>query len=891
MLSRMSFGGQWRDYQQRVLEEFEGLIADRRLHVVAAPGSGKTVLGLELIRRFGHPALVLAPSRTIRDQWAERLVPLFLPEPPGAEELSRDLAALRGLTCTTYQALHAHWADDDGGARFAALVEQLKAHGALTLVLDEAHHLRREWWSALTALVDALPQAHLVALTATPPYDAPAAEWARYDAMCGPIDLEIGAPELVRRGDLCPHQDHVLFSRPDQDALDLLEARRAWIAQLSADLRADGGFLTWLGVHPWLVEPDRHAEAILEAPELLSAVLVLLASAGRELPSAPLKLLGVKARDVPPPSAFWLEVLLNGFLFSHAETFRLGEERVKHLRSGLSKHGLIEGSRVKLEESKRIFTLMAGSLAKLDSIAAIAAAEAAALGGALRLLVLSDHVRAEELPRRPMADYRPAKLGVVPVFEVLRRSLPPGQRPGVLTGTLVILPDSAVPALHQLGRARGVEPEDLRAAALPGCPGYARIEASGKGETALVGLVTALFQAGDITLLVGTQALLGEGWDAPCVNSLVLASNSAAFMLSNQMRGRAIRIDPAAPDKVANIWHLASVETLPAGPLPGLAQRLEWGRLDRGDGPTSDYDLLERRFRAFEGIANGESARITNGIERLGLWQAESLDACNARTLALAADRAGTAARWQRSFGCAAPRAHVREVASPNYAPQRLAWGHTLSWLAISAGSAGALAGANELRTASTAGNLPVLAMAVAGAATLASLPRLAQAARLAWRNGSLESSLTQVGQAVLHGLREAGAISDAQWHNAQLVVERDSSGVIDLLVEGVPRAAERTVLAAMAEVLGPVGNPRYLLVRKSRLGLKHRTDYHAVPEAIGRQKAWAEAFHREWEQQVGPSDLVFTRTGEGRIALLRARARSFAAGFQRRVDRRSAWR
>ena len=54
LLAAMRFSGSWRDYQQRVLDEFGELAADGRVHVVAAPGSGKTVLGLELVRRIGR---------------------------------------------------------------------------------------------------------------------------------------------------------------------------------------------------------------------------------------------------------------------------------------------------------------------------------------------------------------------------------------------------------------------------------------------------------------------------------------------------------------------------------------------------------------------------------------------------------------------------------------------------------------------------------------------------------------------------------------------------------------------------------------------------------------------------------------------------------------------
>ncbi|MBW8791448.1 MAG: DEAD/DEAH box helicase family protein, partial [Rhizobium leguminosarum] len=75
----LAFQGKWRKYQQKILDDLTNLIGDDGLHIVAAPGSGKTVLGLEVMCRLGEATLILAPSKTIRDQWAHRLRTMFLP--------------------------------------------------------------------------------------------------------------------------------------------------------------------------------------------------------------------------------------------------------------------------------------------------------------------------------------------------------------------------------------------------------------------------------------------------------------------------------------------------------------------------------------------------------------------------------------------------------------------------------------------------------------------------------------------------------------------------------------------------------------------------------------------------------------------------------------------
>ena len=47
----------WRSYQQSVLEQLHIHLKNNHLHLVAPPGSGKTVLGLEVMRRMNLPHL------------------------------------------------------------------------------------------------------------------------------------------------------------------------------------------------------------------------------------------------------------------------------------------------------------------------------------------------------------------------------------------------------------------------------------------------------------------------------------------------------------------------------------------------------------------------------------------------------------------------------------------------------------------------------------------------------------------------------------------------------------------------------------------------------------------------------------------------------------------
>ena len=74
----LSFRGVWREYQARILREADTYLEDKRIHIVAAPGAGKTTLGIELIRRSGKPCLILSPRIIIQQQWLGRIRESFV---------------------------------------------------------------------------------------------------------------------------------------------------------------------------------------------------------------------------------------------------------------------------------------------------------------------------------------------------------------------------------------------------------------------------------------------------------------------------------------------------------------------------------------------------------------------------------------------------------------------------------------------------------------------------------------------------------------------------------------------------------------------------------------------------------------------------------------------
>lgn len=879
----LKFKGTWRSYQARVLENVGRYLADGKIHIVAAPGSGKTTLGIELIRRMNGNVLILAPSITIREQWVARIKEAFLCDGcKGEDYLSQDLKNPKAITVATYQALHSamtrfQGTEKDGEEDAATTVEvdyagfdlvgTMQKADIKILCLDECHHLRSEWWKDLEEFKSKFNNIKTISLTATPPYDSTPAMWTRYMNMCGEIDEEITIPELVKEGSLCPHQDYVYFNYPtkaeEQEVRKFTERSNA----MMQTLMRDDQLLSYIRTHKGL-NGQSSDDLLLDDPAYLSSILIYLQSRNVPFPSRLQRLLG--AKHLPNMSTEWMECLLQGFLYDDADSYMCDKTYREMLIDQLKAQGLIEKRKVVMTKSAAIEKLLTNSLGKCNSIRDIVFHEYQTTGDALRLLVLTDYIRKEYEKSLGNEESDVNALGVLPFFEMLRRenAKKGGHvRFGVLCGTIVIIPAEAREALERevadcgkvtFSKVGNLEKSD-----------YLKVTAVGDAHF-LTGAVTNIFAQGAMQVLIGTKSLLGEGWDSPCINSLVLASFVGSFMLSNQMRGRAIRVWREEPDKTSNIWHLVCLKP--------------WNEVQKNpeDGISEDYTLLERRMEHFLGLHYTEDT-IENGMDRLQIvkppFNKMNVDSINKKMLAMSGQRASLKERWDRSLAVYDKMDVVDEdEVADKFVTSVVFWDAIrtmiLAGIAMLAGVilAAGIAKATKSPMLSAIG----LVLIVCGIA--AGMIRFPKAFML----GSPLRRLKVFG----NGIRKALEIQNLMEEpHSKVVTENAGPDIHTVYLSGGSGRDKALFAQCINEFFAAIDNQRYLLVKaKGHRGLD---GFYAVPECFAKRKEDAQNFAQCMKPYIGNYELVYTRNESGRALLLEGRVRALANREERCISRK----
>jgi superfamily II DNA or RNA helicase len=130
-MTQLDFRYPFRKYQRMILGQIERATQDSKYHIVAPPGSGKTIVGIELIRQLGMPAVVFAPTTTIQAQWKEK-VGMFLSDREDLDKItSLDPRNLADINIFTYQLISTPGEEQEREAEIALQVwaEELLQEG------------------------------------------------------------------------------------------------------------------------------------------------------------------------------------------------------------------------------------------------------------------------------------------------------------------------------------------------------------------------------------------------------------------------------------------------------------------------------------------------------------------------------------------------------------------------------------------------------------------------------------------------------------------------------------------------------------------------------------------------------------------------------------------
>lgn len=141
------------DYQKLALEQ----IADKEYGVIVAPpGAGKTVMGLELIAKKSQPALILVHRKQLLDQWIERIQSFLGISKKDIGQISGSKKTIgKEITVAMMQSL----------IRINDEEKEKLTNTFGTIIIDECHHIPAK---TFRELITQFNPYYLYGLTATP---------------------------------------------------------------------------------------------------------------------------------------------------------------------------------------------------------------------------------------------------------------------------------------------------------------------------------------------------------------------------------------------------------------------------------------------------------------------------------------------------------------------------------------------------------------------------------------------------------------------------------------------------------------------------------------------------------------------------------------------------
>lgn len=907
-----------RGYQKEIIELVHTKLAqgERELNIVAPPGAGKTIIGLQLICDLKIKTLVLCPNTTIQNQWIKKLDLFISPESltlSASDLIGKGDKKTQPITVVTYQALStpereqeliinsalSSWLEEVKGdknridqmrdfnpkayerelarhkrrarrhlideieidqvlhPKAMKLINKLKEENFGLIVLDECHHLTDYWASIISKVIDYLGNPLIIGLTATPPEGKSNLQKSRYLKLVGEIDYEVPTPALVKDGSLAPFQDLVYFTSPSKEESQFISEHADRFKKLIDQINQEENFKGWLYGKSVELKGDNFLSAIQEEEELTIALCRAFWHAKLELPEL--------ANESPfvlqePSTDDWLDILevfcLNYLKISPLEYHH---DLLSQLKKDLGELGFKLSETGINHSASTVDKTLSLSVSKAKACLEILAIEYKSLEGKLRAAIVCDFEASAQAAYQAILEDNVALL----------------LRPILVTGTKLYIDPS-------------IQKKFLREAKTAEFKETDKLGISVKGVEHPVRLVTALLEKGVTQCIIGTRGILGEGWDSPSLNTLIDLTAVTTPTSVKQLRGRSLRkIHDGSEDldyqqKVANNWDIVCIYPV----------------MEKG---LNDFARFDRKHKDYLGLSWQDT--VESGIKRLhpaflklsGSEILASQDDFNQEMLDRAIARDTVSKRWKIGEPYENKSRPALEIAalpklgiSPPFIQQHKSYQEHRQQLIYNR---------SNFLASSWVGCITVCILAYIGltsagfAASVITTPILlflaAAAIFLRFRYGRMNQrfsnqllqkedqiqTVNRILQATLEALKESGFVpKTVVIDNLKVVALNKDSFRVEM--ENLDSLAAKNIARSLEEVMSPVINQPYVIAKYEystadmepdeflKLYLDNKltpyiSSYHPVPGLLARSQKGREAFEKAWNEFVSPGSVL----------------------------------
>ena len=833
------FHGTFRKSQRRVIESINNRISEkdeRKLILVAAPGSGQMEIGLEIIREIGVPALILCGTTASADAWRDTFAEKFMPEKADIKKwVSRDASVKAPIIAVTYQSLSASLNVKKPIAKW------MKTAGVRMVLLEEPHHMRAEWWKGIEEVKSAVSGGVFMAIYGCLPEDSNDNEKSKIAALCGSsVSEEITTVELLREGAICPYQDYVYLCTPQGSDAEKIENWDDTTEYYLDFFRKDEGFASIIESNLGLENIRDFSPAFRENPDYFMAILSCLKSHGKPLPDPMPELLG-NTVEVPELDLAGTRLLLEGYMDFDQESYAGTEEYRKALASTLQDAGLYNKGKLNFDHAEEKERVLTPGREKLEGVMDIIRTEQAALGDDLRMLILSDQIRKELSSIIGNEEKAITEIGTVTMFEKLRREMPE-VRMIAHTSTFTAVPNDLLPEFE--GKVKYTTKELKNT-------DYTQLQFQTIAMKDANNRILELLEEGKINVLLGANASAQDGMDTHAVNSLVLTAKAGNSGQMNTVRCLAMAKNPAMPNKSLNIWTLLMVDE---------------------KGQSQEKDTFLEQAAVTTGYAYDKDQIIT-GADRFagmaGEMTPEQITAWNEQAKTMASDRHAIWTHWNAAVQSTGEKkkklAEVVDFEQKVF--PKTAYEKTLKTRTIVSGAIIVFILVDFFVLGLFRGLVGTWIAALLYGIVLFGMALLfRQSVQGIGSRFTPENRMMRMAQTTLEALQDLGEITDDQ---CEIKTEKLGESHMQFWLSGASASERKLFADTLAEAFGPVTNQ--ICIAEERLADGSAT-YYPIPQIFNDEISDKNDFFRNLDTYYGGVILGYTGGKLGRELMLKSR-------------------